>query len=224
MADTATRSRTRAAALRVAIVDDHQLVLDGLTARLAPRSLGIEVVASVSRWSDLLVHPGFPVDVVVLDLNLDDGIAVDTKIRMLRSAGVSAVVMSRHADSASVHSAMRAGALGFVPKTESSEELILAIRSAGAGERHLSLTLERELEDFAATPDAGLGKQEQRALVLYATGRSIHEVALEMDTTDETIKSYIKRARRKYVAVDIDLSNRVLLRQHALRVGWIAPE
>ena len=224
MADTATKPRTRSAALRVAIVDDHQLVLDGLTARLAPRSLGIDVVASVSRWADLLGHPQFPVDVVVLDLNLDDSIAVDTKIRILRTAGVSAVVMSRHADSASVNSAMQAGALGFVPKTESSEELIAAIRSAAQGDRHLSSTLQTALDEFAAAPDPGLGKQENRALLLYATGRSIREVAEEMATTDETVKSYIKRARRKYLAVGTDLGTRVLLRQHAVRAGWISPE
>ena len=224
MTDTATRARARTAPLRVAIVDDHQLVLDGLTARLAPRSLGIDVVASVSRWSDLLDHAEFPVDVVVLDLNLDDSIPVDTKIRVLRTAGVSAVVMSRHADSASVNSAMQAGALGFVPKTESSEELIAAIRSAAQGTRHLSTTLQDALDEFAATPDAGLGRQELRALQLYATGRSIHEVADEMATTDETIKSYIKRSRRKYLAIGIDLGNRVLLRQHAVRSGWTPPE
>ena len=60
--------------------------------------------------------------------------------------------------------------------------------------------------------------------MLYAGGRSIKEVALAMSTTEETVKSYIKRARRKYRQVGIDVGTRVLLRRHGIREGWIAPE
>jgi len=60
--------------------------------------------------------------------------------------------------------------------------------------------------------------------VLYATGRSIREVAEKMGTTEETIKSYIKRARRKYRDIGLDLGTRLLLRRHAAREGWIPPE
>jgi DNA-binding CsgD family transcriptional regulator len=80
------------------------------------------------------------------------------------------------------------------------------------------------LAGFRATPDAGLGRQEQRALVLYAGGRTIKEVAVEMSTTEETVKSYIKRGRRKYRHVGVDVGTRVLLRRHGIREGWIAPE
>ena len=60
--------------------------------------------------------------------------------------------------------------------------------------------------------------------MLYASGRSIREVAAEMGTTEETIKSYIKRARRKYRTAGIDLGTRVLLRRHGARAGWIPTE
>jgi len=210
--------------IRVALVDDHQLVLDGLAARLSNSALGIDVLAVEARWSDLLAHREFPFDVVVLDLNLGDNIPIGAKLRALRTVGSSAVVMSRHADSASVSAAMQAGALGFVPKTESADELIAAIQSAASSERHLSPELETALEDFASTPEALVGKQEQRALVLYAAGRSIREVAVEMGTTEETIKSYIKRARRKYRTAGIDLGTRGLLRRYSEQAGWIPSE
>ena len=221
---TSNGTHTRERPIRVALVDDHQLVLDGLAARLAHSDLGISVLAVEARWTDLLAHEEFPFDVVVLDLNLGDNIPIGAKLRALRTVGSSAVVMSRHADSASVSAAMQAGALGFVPKTESADELIAAIQSAASSERHLSPELETALEDFAATPEALVGKQEQRALVLYASGRSIREVAAEMGTTEETIKSYIKRARRKYRTAGIDLGTRVLLRRHGARAGWIPTE
>jgi two-component system uhpT operon response regulator UhpA len=218
---TAPRRESR---IRVAIVDDHRLVLDGLSARLAPRSLGIAVVATESRWNDLLQHGEFPMDVVVLDLHLEDDIPIAVKLRVLQSVGSAAVVMSRHADTASVSAAMHAGAWGFVPKTDSADELIAAIRSAAARRRHLSVELENALASYSALPNAGLGRQELRALVLYAGGRTIREVAQSMETTEETVKSYIKRARRKYRQIGADLGTRVLLRRHAIHEGWITPD
>ena len=222
--EIATVRRSRSSAVKVALVDDHRLVLDGLEARLARRSSGVIVQAAESSWAALLQHPGYPFDVVVLDLHLDDNIPIATKLRALQSAGTAAVVMSRHADSGSISAAMNAGALAFVPKTESADELIAAIRSAANRVRHLPDRVATVLAGFRATPDAGLGRQEQRALVLYAGGRSIKEVAVVMGTTEETVKSYIKRARRKYRMVGVDVGTRVLLRRHAIREGWIAPE
>jgi two-component system uhpT operon response regulator UhpA len=210
--------------IRVAIVDDHRLVLDGLAARLHEPDNGIEIVAAETSWAGLIAHPAFPVDVVVLDLHLEDGIPVGTKLRALGTIGTAAIVMSRHADSASVTAAMRAGAMGFVPKTESATELTAAIRAAADSTQHLSAPLAAAMAGFAASPDPGLGRQEQRALILYAAGRSIKEVAAEMDTTEETVKSYIKRARRKYREVGVDIGTRILLRRHGLKEGWLQPE
>jgi two-component system, NarL family, uhpT operon response regulator UhpA len=212
------------AAIRVAIVDDHQLVLDGLSARLHDPDAGISIVAVETTWAGLIAHPEFPVDVVVLDLHLEDGIPVGTKLRALGTIGTAAIVMSRHADSASVSAAMRAGAMGFVPKTDSAAELAAAIRAAADSTPHLSASLAAAMAGFAASPDPGLGRQEQRALVLYAAGRSIKEVASEMDTTEETVKSYIKRARRKYREVGVDVGTRILLRRYGIREGWLTSD
>jgi DNA-binding NarL/FixJ family response regulator len=207
----------------VAVVDDHRLVLEGLGALLSGTRNGIKVVASASSWSDLLESPAFPADVVVLDLHLEDSIPIGTKVRMLTTAGSATVVISRHTDNASVTAALRAGALGFVAKTESTDELVSAIHAAAASLTHLSGQFADAVATFDTTPDAGLGPREQHALVLYAGGRSIREVALEMSTTEETVKSYIKRGRRKYKQVGVDIGTRILLRRHGAREGWISP-
>lgn len=220
----ATPTRNDGSAVRVALVDDHQLVLDGLVARLANNTTGLDVLAATSSWPALVGHPEYPFDVVVLDLHLEDNIPIGTKVRALQSAGSSAVIMSRHADSGSINAAMQAGAMAFVPKTESADELIAAITSAAARRPHFPAHLAAAVASYRAAPDAGLGAQEQRALMLYAGGRSIKEVAGIMATTEETTKSYIKRARRKYREVGVDVGTRVLLRRHGIREGWIAPE
>lgn len=210
--------------IRVAVVDDHRLVLDGIVAHLSAARLGIEVVASEASWAGLLAHSAFPADVVVLDLNLNDRIPIGTKIRALTAAGSRTIVISRHADTPTIYSAVQAGALAFVPKTETADELVAAIRSAAEGRQHQNAPLRNAMA--GTTPDVlpGLGKREQRALVLYASGRTIREVAEAMETTDETVKSYIKRARRKYRDVGTDLGSKIKLRDHGIRSGWVSTE
>ena len=214
----------RSSTIRVALVDDHRLVLDGLVARLAQRTSGLNVVAAESSWAALMDNPGFPFDVVVLDLHLEDNIPIGVKLRALRASGSATVVMSRHTDNTSVTAALQAGALGFVAKTESADELIAAIHDAAARTQHLSETMADTVAAYDSIPDAGLGQRELQALVLYAGGRSIREVADEMATTEETVKSYIKRGRRKYKTVGIDIGTRILLRRHGAREGWISSD
>lgn len=221
---TVINRHERLAVIRVAIVDDHRLVVDGLSAHLAARRNGIKVVIGTSTWRGLLSHSEFPVDVAVLDLNLDDSIAIATKIRALSAAGTQTIVMSRHADASTIQSAIKAGALAFVPKTETADELMNAIQSAAIGEQYHNAPLAKAFSVEAVAKDPGLGKQEYRALVLYASGRSIRDVARDMDTTEETVKSYIKRGRRKYRDLGMDLGTKILLRRHGIREGWLAPE
>jgi DNA-binding NarL/FixJ family response regulator len=216
--------RERTADIRVAIIDDHRLVIDGITAHLSARLLGIDVVIGVSTWDALLAHQEFPVDVAVLDLNLDDNVSIGVKVRALSAAGTRTIVMSRHADPSSIHSAIRAGALAFVPKTEAADELVRAIKSAAVGQQYENEQLTAALAEVGSAADPGLGRQELRAIKLYASGRSIREVARDMGTTEETVKSYIKRARRKYRDIGVDLGTKILLRRHGVREGWLTPE
>ncbi|MEO7146310.1 MAG: response regulator transcription factor [Terrimesophilobacter sp.] len=220
----AQRRVARSPGIRVAIVDDLQLVIDGLSAHLTVGNYGITVVIRARSWADLVSHPEFPPDVTVLDLNLRDGLHLATKIQALRTAGSEVVVMSRHADAASVARAIQAGALGFVPKTDSGADLVEAIRSAAVGKQSLNGTLTAAISGIIASKSPGLGEREQQAISLYSTGRSVRQVATEMMTTEETIKSYIKRARRKYREAGIELGTRVLLRQHGVREGWVDPD
>lgn len=222
MADTNHRARKQPT--RIAIIDDHRMVLDGIRAYISARRVDIDVVICDTTWHGLLSHSDFPVDVVVLDLNLADGIPIATKIRALNAAGVKTVVMSRHADKSSIHGALAAGALAFIPKTDSADELIAAVRVAATGAHHLSPVVNSTLSDLRVVQDPGLGRQEQRAMVLYASGRSIKEVADEMDTTEETVKSYIKRARRKYRQIGVDVGTKILLRRRGIHEGWLTPE
>ena len=214
---------TRESAIRVAVVDDHTLVLEGIAARLATQP-GIRVVASEPTWIGLLSHPEFPVDVVVLDLHLKDQISIGSKMKTLAAAGCQSIVMSRHADASTIFSAVGYGARGFVPKSEPAVELVRAIECAARGEQYCNRPMTEAFAAVERSESPRLGNQERRALMLYATGIPVKEVATTMGTTEDTVKSYIKRGRRKYRTAGIDIGTRVLLRRQATAEGWLSPE
>lgn len=221
---TATSAEVRRARVRVALVDDHRLLVEGLAARLSAPRAHIEVVAMLTDWAELFSHPEFPVDVVIVEAALEDEVPFETKLQQLAASGVPAVALSRSADAATVHGALSSGAMALVPKSEPADELVAAVHAAAAGRSHRSPAVRAALEAWANRADPSLGRQELTALQLYSQGRSVHEVAVHMATTDQTAKSYIKRGRRKYLVAGVDLGTKVLLRRHAIREGWIPPE
>lgn len=97
------------------------------------------------------------------------------------------------------------------PNTAGVESLLEAIRAAAG--------LEQTRASGIRPPS--LGAREQRAMTLYAGGYSVRAVAAEMGTTEETVKSYLKRARGKFRELGIDLGSRIMLRDYALRAGWL---
>jgi DNA-binding NarL/FixJ family response regulator len=221
---TTTGAEARRRRIRVALVDDHLLLVEGLAARLSVPRARIEVVAALTDWDGLLAHPEFPVDVVIVEFGLEDDVPFETKVQQLAEVGVSAIALARNRDAATVHAALTAGAITLVPKSEPAEQLVAAVHAAADGRAYHSPAVQDALDAWANRADPSLGRQELTALQLYAQGRSVHEVALHMATTDQTAKSYIKRGRRKYRIAGVDLGTKVLLRRHAIREGWIPPE
>lgn len=205
--------------VRVAVVDDYQMVVDGLITHLRTAGPDLAVVVSATSWDGLLTHPGFPPDVTVLDLNLGDSIRIETKVRALIAAGSAVVLISRHTSAIAIQRALNAGALGYVPKTASAEELVAAVRAASRGELYLSDLY--TVPENTVVAELSVGPREQRALALYASGRTIRDVAAALNTTEETAKSYVKRARSKYRRAGIELGTKVALRRYAALEGWI---
>jgi DNA-binding NarL/FixJ family response regulator len=113
--------------IRIGLVDDHTMFLDGLTRCLAEHASRLQVAVVATSWAQFVTDPLFPVDVVVLDLDLRDGIPVHVKIANARAAGSEVVVVSGFAESRHVRSALAAGAQGYVPKADSTEQVYQSI-------------------------------------------------------------------------------------------------
>ncbi len=207
------------APIRLALVDDHRMLLAALTEWIRNAASDIAMVAAVATWPELITHPAFPVDVVLLDLDLKDNIPVSLKISTLKTTGVKVVLMSTYSEPNVVREALAAGALGYIVKSEDAGMIVDAIRSAYRGESFISAELDLALnaEEIGGSPK--LSAQERRVMALYGGGEPVKAVAYQLTISEETVKSYLKRIREKYRVAGFDVGTKVALRKRAIEDG-----
>jgi len=204
--------------MRLAIVDDHELVCAGLSALIAPQS-GIDLVYTGPRPVDAArMQP----EVALLDVDLGpDTPGVAEHVRILQRAGSHVLLISAFEEAPSIRLALREGALGFIPKRVTVEELLSALTSVHRGEMYLSVDLAAILAQAPQPP--GLSPREQDALRLYASGLKLTAVAHRMGISPHTAKEYLDRVRAKYEAVGRIARTRTELFAEAQRDGFLAP-
>ena len=205
--------------IRLALVDDHKMLLGALTEWIRAAATDIDMVAAVSSWPELLTHPEFPVDVVLLDLDLKDNLPISLKISTLKTTGVKTVLMSTYSEPNVVREALAAGALGYLVKSEEAGMIVEAIRSANKGESYISAELDLALNAVDVGGSPRLSAQERRVMALYGGGEPVKAVAYQLDISEETAKSYLKRIREKYRVAGIDVGTKVALRKRAIQDG-----
>jgi DNA-binding NarL/FixJ family response regulator len=205
--------------IRLALVDDHRMILSALTEWIRNAADDIDMVAAVATWGELLAHREFPVDVVLLDLDLKDNIPVSVKISTLKTTGVKVVLMSTYSEPNVVREALAAGALGYLVKSEDASMIVEAIRAAVKGESFISAELDLALNanDIGGSPK--LSAQERRVMALYGGGEPVKSVAYQLGISEETAKSYLKRIREKYRIAGFDVGTKVALRKRAIEDG-----
>jgi DNA-binding NarL/FixJ family response regulator len=186
--------------VRVMLVDDHQVVREGLKSLLELRA-GLRVVgeaASVAEAIDVAAreHP----DVVVMDVRLPDGSGVEA-CREIRAArpDTRMIMLTSYADDDAVMASILAGASAYLLKRTSGRQIADAIEAVANGESLLdshvtSRVLEqiREMVAGASAPKAWqLSDVEYRILKLIAAGKTNKEIAAEVYLSDKTVKNYV---------------------------------
>jgi len=205
--------------IRLALVDDHKMLLGALSEWIRGAASDISMVAAVASWPELLTHPEFPVDVVLLDLDLKDNIPISLKINTLKTTGVKTVLMSTYSEPNVVREALAAGALGYLVKSEDAEMIVEAIRAAAKGESYISAELDLALNAAEIGGVPKLSAQERRVMALYGGGEPVKAVAYQLGISEETAKSYLKRIREKYRVAGYDVGTKVALRKRAITDG-----
>jgi len=207
----------------VAAVDDHPIVLDGVAVWLAAAESGIRVVGTAATVGALLSGPGCHAHVVLLDVELGDGTTVERNVSAIRTAGPAVLVLAASDNPLAVRAAMRAGAAGYVLKSEETSSIRTAIKSVAAGKDWISARLAYIFATDTAADRPILSPQEARALRLYATGMPVKSVALRMAISVETVKQYLGRVREKYARAGRAAPSKLELYYRAVEDGHLPP-
>jgi DNA-binding NarL/FixJ family response regulator len=175
----------------VVVVDDHQVVTEGLVHLLRNQA---EVLTTVSdgRLAAAVVARLRP-DVVLLDISLPNVSGLEV-IRQLRGTGVNSrlIVFTMHADAALAVEALTGGAAGFVLKDASAEELLAALRVVLEGGTYLPAAMTKEILTLmvsASEPRAELTAQQREVLRLVVQGQRAKEIASALDVSTRTVEA-----------------------------------
>jgi DNA-binding NarL/FixJ family response regulator len=208
-------------ALRVIIIDDHELVRQGLVSLMTHDFLGrVEVILSEGKLASLET---LQADVVLLDVDLGPGSnSVEVNVANLVAADHNVLLISANEDSFAIRRGLREGALGFIPKRVSAQVLLSALETVAAGEIFLSVDLASILANSKDRPD--LSPREIDALRLYAAGLTLNAVAHRMGISPHTAKEYLDRVRRKYELIGRRARTRTELYVVANNDGILEPE
>ena len=184
-------------AIRVLLVDDHEIVRRGLR-DLLDGEPGIEVVAEAGTIAEALVRAGVTnPDVAVVDVRLPDGngVALCRTLRELEN-GPHCLVLTAFDDEQALVEAIMAGASGYLLKQVRGQDVVQAVREVAAGRSLLDpLTTARVLERMrrsAKTDDlAALTERERHVLELIGEGLSNREIGERLFLAEKTVKNYV---------------------------------
>jgi DNA-binding NarL/FixJ family response regulator len=187
--------------IRVAVVDDHQIVRDGLVALLGALD-GIEVVGSAADGTGAihLVEEQRP-DVVVMDIQMPGLDGIEATRFVTGRNDVRVVMLTMNEDDETILAAMRAGASGYLLKGSGAEDVERAVRSAAAGGMVFGPSLAGRVASFFGRVDASpatgdqpfpeLTDRERGVLRLLAEGRTNDAIAAELFVSGKTVRNTV---------------------------------
>jgi NarL family two-component system response regulator LiaR len=208
--------------IRIALVDDHRVVRQGLRVLLesysdlavvGEASSGEEALQQVANWSPTIV---------IMDLLLPGGIDGVETIRRMRGVkpDVHILALTSYTDDAHVIAVLRAGAIGYVRKDATPEVMLAAVYATARGQSLLDPAVAGAvLQELSYTekPELALTEREQGVLRLLALGRTNREIAEALMLGPETIKTHVASILNK-----LHLAHRTQAVIYALKRGLIS--
>jgi DNA-binding NarL/FixJ family response regulator len=210
--------------IRLAILDDHEILLDSLASWIEKNAPQFDLVVRASSWLELVHSEAFPTDLVIMDLQLKESVSIGARVRTCRAAGAKVVVLSAVDTPEDRDAALAAGAIAYVTKSQPMTELLTAALAASGRGLERTAPTQQAWRPKPLIPESArprLSDGERQALVLYADGRTTSEVAQAMNVQYETAKTYLRRVREKYGKAGRPTSSRADLIRRAAEDGYL---
>lgn len=204
--------------IRVLIVEDHNVVRQGLVALLnvaeglkvvGEAADGVEAVAQIRKHQP---------DITLIDLRLPrmSGVDVIERIRM-ETPQARFIVLTTYDGDEDIYRALKAGARAYLLKGMTSEELIATIRAVHAGKSHIPAVIAQRLAERMGTED--LTPREFDVLEQIVHGKSNKEIATELKVSEATVKTHVNSLLSK-----LDVTDRTQAATAAIRRGLVPLE
>lgn len=209
--------------IRVALVDDHPVVLAGVSAllRTAPEVMLVGEAAT-GKAAIRMIASSAP-DIAVMDISLPDINGIDLAVQLAEtSPAVKLLALSVHEDRAYVQQLLLAGAKGYLLKRSAAEELVRAVRVIAEGDMYLDPAIvSKAISDNSAGETAGgaqdsLSSREQDVLRFIAQGFSNKEIAARLQISTKSVETYKARAADK-----LSLRTRADIVRYGVAQGWL---
>jgi len=209
-------------AIRVLITDDHTVVRKGLSALISTEP-GMDVVGEASDGEEAVFKSRtLKPDVILMDLVMPrkDGLAAIMDIKS-EQPNAKILVLTSLSDDERIMAALKAGALGYLLKDASPDELLKAIRDVNRGESHLHPSVAQKVIHSLRDPQPSkegevLTSRENEILKLVAKGFPNQQIAKELSISERTVRTHVSNILRK-----LHLPNRTQAALYALREGLI---
>jgi DNA-binding NarL/FixJ family response regulator len=189
--------------LRVLVVDDHVAVRSGLAGILNGEP-GMTVIGQAANGeSAVSMAARRRPDVIVMDVQLNDGMdGLEATRRVLEAdSGVGVVMFTAYGEHHLLNDGLEAGARGFMIKDATPDEVVRGVRIVAEGGMYLDPSLSTELLRRRNLGEVGvLTPRERQVLELLAQGKSNREIAAQLFVSVETVRTHVRNAMRKLEA------------------------
>jgi DNA-binding NarL/FixJ family response regulator len=204
---------------RVLLVDDHELIRDGLAGVIDQQS-DLTVVGQAGTVNEALAaYASLAPSVVITDLQLPDGTGLDLVREIRRTSDTTGVVvLTMHSGDDQIFAALEAGASGFVGKDAPSGEVVRAARHSAVSPRSFVCAgLAQAMMRRASSDSTRLSDREHEVLLLLADGLGAKEIGEKLYLSESTAKSHIAKIYQKLGA-----TNRAQALVTAMRIGLLS--
>lgn len=203
--------------IRVLLIDNHPLVLDGLRAVLETYEHLAVVGTAVSAMAGIDAAVAARPDVVLMDINMPQINGIDA-LELFKEKQLSArvLMLSMHDSREYISTSVMYGAAGYILKDVATEEIIAAIETVAAGGTYFSSGVRDVLMEGSSGRLKALTTREQEVLLLIARGKSNRDAALALDIAERTMETHRKNIKRK-----LDIATTAGLIRYAIDNGLI---